>query len=61
LRRRARNIAKLPALDELKIGSGFGEKKLTADGLRAIVEARVPAKFEFDKKLNGRRAVSPLW
>ena len=47
----ARHIAKLPNLDQLKIGGGFGEKKLTAAGLQAIVDARLPAKFEFDKKL----------
>ena len=47
----ARHIAKLPNLNELKIGSGFGEKKLTAAGIQAIVDARLPAKFDFDKKL----------
>jgi hypothetical protein len=47
----AKHIGKIPNLNELKIGSGFGEKKLTAAGIRAIVESRLPAKFEFDKKL----------
>jgi hypothetical protein len=47
----AKNLAKLPNLNELKIGSGFGDRKLTAGGIKAIVDARLPAKFEFDKKL----------
>jgi hypothetical protein len=47
----AKNLAKLPNLDALKIGRGFGETKLTAAGIKAIVDARLPAKFEFDKKL----------
>jgi hypothetical protein len=46
----ARSLAKLPNLNELKIGTGFGENKLTAEGIKAIVDARVPAKFEFNKK-----------
>jgi hypothetical protein len=46
-----KQLAKLPNLDELKIGKGFGESKMTAAGIRAIVAARLPAKFEFDKKL----------
>ncbi len=44
----ARNLAKLPKLNELKLGSG---KQLTAAGIKAVVDARLPAKFEFDKKL----------
>lgn len=47
----AKHVAKIPNLNELKIGGGFGEKKLTAAGIKAIVDARLPAKFEFDKKL----------
>src|SRR4029079_7604128 len=47
----ARQLAKMPNLKELKIGSSFGEKKLTASGIKAIVDTRMPAKFEFDKKL----------
>ncbi len=47
----AKNLAKLPNLNELKIGSGFGERKLTTAGIKAIVDVRVPAIFEFDKKL----------
>jgi hypothetical protein len=47
----ARNLAKLPNLKDLKIGASFGESKLTAAGIKAIVDAHLPAKFEFDKKL----------
>lgn len=47
----ARHLSKLPNLNELKIKSGFGDKGMTAAGLKAIVDVRVPAKFEFDKKL----------
>jgi hypothetical protein len=47
----ARNLAKLPALNELSIQTGFGEQKLTTAGIRAIVDARVPARFEFDLRL----------
>lgn len=47
----AKQLAKHPHLDELKIKSGFGEKKLTAAGIKAIVDVRMPAKFEFDEKL----------
>jgi internalin A len=47
----AKHLAKLPNLNELKIGRGFGEGKLTAAGIKAIVDARLPARFEFDKKL----------
>jgi hypothetical protein len=47
----AKNLAKLPNLNELKIGGGFGERKLTTAGIRAIVDAHVPARFDFDKKL----------
>jgi hypothetical protein len=47
----ARHLAKLPHLDELKVKEGFGEKKLTAAGIKAIVDARMPARFEFDHKL----------
>jgi hypothetical protein len=47
----AKHLAKIPHLDELKIGRGFGEQKMTAAGIKAIAAARVPAKFEFDKKL----------
>lgn len=45
------HLGKIPNLNELKIGGGFGERKVTAAGIRAIVETRLPAKFEFDKKL----------
>jgi hypothetical protein len=47
----AKHLAKLPNLNELKIGGGFGEQKLTSAGIKAIVASRVPARFEFDKKL----------
>jgi len=47
----ARHIAKLLALDELSIGDGIGERKLTADGIRAIVEGRLPAKFGFNHRV----------
>jgi hypothetical protein len=47
----AKLLAKLPHVDELKIKEGFGEKKLTAAGIKAIVDTRMPAKFEFDHKL----------
>jgi internalin A len=47
----AKNLAKLPNLNELKIGKGFGESKLTAAGIKAIVDTHLPAKFDFDKKL----------
>jgi hypothetical protein len=47
----ARHVAKLPNLDELKISTGFGEKKLTSAGIKAIVDARLPAKFDFDTRL----------
>jgi internalin A len=47
----AKHLGKLPKLNELKIGSSFGEKKLTAAGIKAIVDAHMPAKFEFDRKL----------
>ena len=47
----AGHVAKLPGLKELKIKTGFGEKKLTAAGIKAIVDARLPAVFEFDKTL----------
>jgi hypothetical protein len=46
-----KHLAKLPALNELKIGKGFGESKLTAAGIKAIVDAHMPARFEFDRKL----------
>ena len=35
----AKNVAKIPNLNELKITPGFGEKKLTSAGIRAIVDA----------------------
>ena len=47
----ARRIARLPNLIELKIVPGFGEKKMTTAGIKVIVDARLPAKFDFDKKL----------
>jgi hypothetical protein len=47
----AKHLAKLPNLDELKVEGGFRESKLTAAGIKAIVDARLPAKFKFDKKL----------
>jgi hypothetical protein len=47
----ARHLAKLPNLNELVLRTSFGEKKLTAAGIKAIVDARLPAKFEFDMKL----------
>jgi hypothetical protein len=48
----ARHLARLPNLDELKINDrSFGEAKLTAAGIKAIVDARLPAKFEFDTRL----------
>jgi hypothetical protein len=47
----AKNLARLPALKELTLKKGFGESKLTGAGIRAIVEARLPAKFDFDRRL----------
>jgi internalin A len=47
----AKHLAALPNLNALKIGKGFGESKLTAKGIKAIVDKRLPASFEFDKKL----------
>jgi hypothetical protein len=47
----AKHLAKIPNLDELKIGKGFAEQKLTSAGIKTIVAARVPAKFEFDRRL----------
>lgn len=47
----AKHVAKLPNLNELKLKGGFGGGKLTAAGIRAVVDARLPAKFEFDTKL----------
>lgn len=47
----AKHVAKLPNLNELKLKGGFGANKLTAAGIKAIVDARLPAKFEFDTKL----------
>ncbi len=44
-------LAGLPNLNVLKIGTGFGESKLTSAGIKAIAAVRVPAKFEFNKKL----------
>jgi hypothetical protein len=46
-----KHLAKLPNLNELKIGKGFGEQMLTTEGIKAMVDIRVPAKFEFDRKL----------
>src|SRR5207248_4735475 len=45
----ARHVAKLTNLTELKITGGFAERPLTAAGIKAIVDAHLPAKFEFDK------------
>jgi hypothetical protein len=47
----AKNIGKLPSLKQLRIGTGYGEKKFTSAGIKAIVDARMPAEFDFDKKL----------
>jgi hypothetical protein len=47
----AGHIAKIPNLNELKIISGFGEQKLTASGIKAIVDQRIPARFEFHPAL----------
>jgi internalin A len=44
----AKYLAKLPNLTKLEIRGG---SKLTAAGIKAIVDNRLPAKFEFDKKL----------
>jgi Leucine-rich repeat (LRR) protein len=46
-----KQLARLPNLNELRIGKGFGTSTLTSAGIKAIVDARLPAKFEFDKKL----------
>ncbi len=46
-----KHLAKLPRLNELKLGTGYGEQKVTAAGIKAVVDARLPAKFEFNKKL----------
>ena len=43
----AKAIAKLPGLNDLSIS----RSKVTAAGLKAIVEARLPAEFNFDKQL----------
>jgi Leucine-rich repeat (LRR) protein len=47
----ARHLANLPNLTELEISTMSGNNKLTAAGIKAIVEKRLPAKFRFDKKL----------
>ncbi len=47
----AKYLAKLPKLNALKIGKGYGDIKLTAAGIKAITETRIPAKFEFDNAL----------
>ena len=47
----AKHLAKLSKLNELKIRAGFGEKKLTTAGIKAIAAERVPARFEFDRSL----------
>jgi len=47
----ARNVAKIPNLNDLEIGTGYQEKKLTTAGIKAIAAIRVPAKFTFDTKL----------
>jgi hypothetical protein len=47
----AKQLARVPNLNEVKISSGFGKSSLTAAGIKAIVDVRMPAKFEFDKKL----------
>jgi Leucine-rich repeat (LRR) protein len=44
-------LAKLPNLTELKISTMSDKSKLTAAGIKAIVDARLPGKFEFDKRL----------
>src|SRR5262245_33815638 len=47
----AKHIAKIPNLADLKIKVGFGESKLTSAGIKAIADVRVPASFDFEKKL----------
>jgi hypothetical protein len=46
----AKHLAKLPNLKELKVTS-LGKPNLTAAGIKAMVDVRLPAKFEFDKAL----------
>ena len=49
----ARIVAKIPNLSALKISTGLdpSAKKLTTEGLRAIVSAYVPKEFHFDHEL----------
>jgi Leucine-rich repeat (LRR) protein len=47
----AKNLAKLPNLNALKITTGFQGTALTTAGIKAIADAHLPAKFDFDKKL----------
>lgn len=46
-----RHLVRVPNLNALKIGIGFGESKLTTAGIRGLVDARLPAEFEFDLRL----------
>jgi Leucine-rich repeat (LRR) protein len=45
-----KSLAKLPKLDRLNISSGL-DSTLTAAGVKAIVDSRLPAKLNFDTKL----------
>jgi hypothetical protein len=47
----AKHLGRLPNLNDLEVDAGFGEKKLTAAGIRSIVDGRLPAKFVFDRTL----------
>ena len=47
----ARFLANLPNLTELEISTLSSKSKLTAAGIRAIVDNRMPEKFRFDKRL----------
>ncbi|HEX5271354.1 MAG TPA: hypothetical protein VFW33_12735 [Gemmataceae bacterium] len=46
-----KHLAGVPNLIELKIGKGFEKSSLTAAAIKAIVDVRVPARFEFDMRL----------
>lgn len=45
------HLGRIPNLNELKIGGVFGKRTLTSAGIKALVDARLPPRFEFDVKL----------
>lgn len=55
-----KNIGQLQHLDELKIGSSLGSGTYTSAGLKSVTANRVPAKFEFDKKMMDDELLSQL-